>query len=66
MKQFLFAMFIVLCSCEKGGDTGSNYSSDTPCGSYNGHSLYKGSGGGCYYINSNGNKSYVDKSHCNC
>lgn len=25
-----------------------------------------GPNGGCYYINSNGNKSYVDRSECNC
>ncbi len=26
---------------------------------------YRGPRGGCYYINSNGNKSYVDRSLCN-
>lgn len=26
---------------------------------------YRGSRGGCYYINSNGNKTYVDRSMCN-
>jgi len=29
-------------------------------------SLNKGPEGGCYYINSNGNKSYVDRSDCTC
>ena len=29
-------------------------------------SLNKGPDGGCYYINSNGNKSYVDRSDCTC
>ncbi|AOW17186.1 hypothetical protein LPB03_06785 [Polaribacter vadi] len=28
-------------------------------------SYYRGSRGGCYYINSNGNKSYVSRSLCN-
>jgi hypothetical protein len=37
-----------------------------PCGTYNGHSLHKGPRGGCYYINSNNNKTYVDRSYCNC
>lgn len=39
---------------------------DTPCGTYNSKQLYKGPQGGCYYINSNGNKTYVDRSYCNC
>ena len=29
-------------------------------------SLNRGPEGGCYYINSNGNKSYVDRSECSC
>lgn len=39
---------------------------DSPCGLHNGKQLYKGPQGGCYYINSNGNKTYVDRSYCNC
>lgn len=29
-------------------------------------SLNRGPEGGCYYVNSNGNKSYVDRSDCSC
>ena len=29
-------------------------------------SLNRGPDGGCYYVNSNGNKSYVDRSDCSC
>lgn len=36
------------------------------CGMYNGRSLTIGPKGGCYYINSNGNKTYVDRSYCKC
>lgn len=36
-----------------------------PC-TYNGKELHEGSQGGCYYINSNGNKTYVDRSYCDC
>lgn len=36
------------------------------CGTYNGNRLRTGPRGGCYYINSNGNKTYVDRGHCNC
>lgn len=37
-----------------------------PCGFYNGNRLRTGPKGGCYYINSNNNKTYVDRSFCNC
>jgi hypothetical protein len=40
--------------------------SEYKCGSYNGNSTITGEKGGCYYINSNGNKTYVDHSYCNC
>lgn len=33
---------------------------------YNKHPLHVGPKGGCYYINSSGNKTYVDRSYCNC
>ena len=51
-----------------GSNPGSNPGGGTigNCGTYNGKQLFKGSDGGCYYINSNGNKTYVDRSKCNC
>lgn len=45
---------------------GSGTGSSSGCGTYNGKTLFKGSDGGCYYINSNGNKTYVTRSFCNC
>ena len=36
------------------------------CGTHNGEELWTGPQGGCYYKNSNGNKTYVDRSECNC
>ena len=50
-------------ACEDGttSTTGSG-----GCGTYNGHNLYEGPQGGCYYYNSNGNKTYVDRDLCNC
>lgn len=33
---------------------------------YNKHPLILGPKGGCYYINGSGNKTYVDRSYCNC
>jgi hypothetical protein len=39
---------------------------ETYCGIYNGKPLYKGPEGGCYYYNSNNNRTYVDRDECNC
>ena len=39
---------------------------DTKCRMYNSRQLYMGPKGGCYYINSNGNKTYVDRGQCDC
>ena len=36
------------------------------CGFRNGKALHLGEQGGCYYINSNGKKTYVDRSYCKC
>jgi hypothetical protein len=36
------------------------------CGIYNNKTLYTGPKGGCYYYNSNYNKTYVERSECNC
>lgn len=33
---------------------------------YKGYPLHKGKRGGCYYINKNGNKQYVNRQLCNC
>lgn len=65
-----FAPMIYL-SCDKteeSSDQGSSGTSqsDWKCGIYNGHQLWTGPKGGCYYYNSNNNKTYVDRSNCNC
>lgn len=39
---------------------------DSPCGVYNAKTTYKGSRGGCYYLSTDGKKTYVDKKFCNC
>ena len=45
----------------------SLHATDPPCGKYKDHQLYIGPKGGCYYINSSGNKTYVDRGYCsNC
>ena len=66
MKKVKLVLFIGLISmlsfssCEKDTYSGGN------CGSYNGKPTYKGPKGGCYYWNSNGNKTYVDAQYCPC
>ncbi len=62
----VFLNFTAL-SCTSSDDNNSSGSSgEIPCGYHNGKRLYKGSQGGCYYYNDNGNKTYVDRSECNC
>ena len=50
-----------------GGPSGGTRSSGStgPRRSSGGRTLHRGPRGGCYYINSNGNKTYVDRSLCN-
>ncbi|WP_405199368.1 hypothetical protein [Christiangramia sp. LLG6405-1] len=52
-----FSILAVSCSAED---------SRSECGTHNGKQLNIGPEGGCYYINSNGNKTYVDRSECRC
>lgn len=66
---FLFlittTLFSVLYSCNKEETT----TNSSTCGYYTFSDktttpVYKGSNNGCYYINSNGNKTYVDSKYC--
>lgn len=41
-----------------GGTTGGTTAGGCPA-TYNGHTVYTGPRGGCYYINKNGNKTYI-------
>ncbi len=59
MKKIILlgCIFALSISCSGGG-------SDSEGCSYNGNTLYVGEKGGCYYLNSSGNKEYVDKKYC--
>ncbi len=62
---FSLLLFGITISCNKE-ETSTNSSS---CGYYTFSdktttTTYKGSNNGCYYINSNGNKTYVDSKYC--
>ena len=67
-KKILFILFIVnlsfyiSCDSSEADEQGSEWR----CGTYNGHDLWTGPRGGCYYYNSNDNKTYVDRDFCNC
>jgi len=71
--SILSFLFLLSCSTDSATDSDSpssnnnsnNNSGSGPC-KYNGHTLYKGAEGGCYYYNSSGNKQYVERSYCNC
>lgn len=61
-KYVLVALLSLPLCLQSCGDE----SSDPSCGSYNGKKVSQGPQGGCYYLNSSGNKEYVDRSYCNC
>ena len=56
---FLSIAILIISSCDSDSD--GDYT--TNC-EYNGQELMTGPEGGCYYWNSNGNKTYVDRSCC--
>lgn len=74
MKKITFALLILIfalnISCSPNSDTPvdeteNSVKPDWKCGTHNGNQLWTGPKGGCYYYNSNGNKTYVDRSKCN-
>ena len=65
LLTFLLASFVII-GCSSGSDDDTSFNTVTNCGDYNGHTLHKGPKGGCYYINSSGNKEYVERSLCDC
>lgn len=71
MRKVTLALLLLALSlgCQKDESTSnlSGGSSNSACGTYkSGQKLYKGPEGGCYYINSNGNKTYVEREACKC
>lgn len=66
MKKFLFLLIVLMFT--NGYAYEGNfiaYQTKTKC-TYKGKVLYEGPRGGCYYINKNNNKTYVDRSFCRC
>lgn len=59
---------LLLMACGKSDIApGKKGTREKYCGTYkSGQKLYTGPEGGCYYYNSNGNKTYVERAACNC
>ena len=70
MKKFFLILIILsfTMACQKDEGTVTQQGAvDRACGTYkSGQSLRKEPEGGCYYINSNGNKTYVEREACSC
>ena len=73
MKKLIIIISIIFnttcfTSCDVEDETAieSDTLTEWKCGTHNGNQLWTGPRGGCYYYNSNGNKTYVDRSECNC
>ena len=58
MIKIVLLIILTLAAYSCGGSNNSE-----SC-TYNGHVLYVGEKGGCYYFSSGGNKEYVDKNYC--
>ncbi len=67
MKK-IFTLLLVAGSLALGTSCAKESSApSTPnCGTHQGKQLYLGPQGGCYYLNSSGNKEYVARNLCNC
>lgn len=50
----------------KGKSKNNNSEQEWVCGEYRGKTLYTGPRGGCYYKQSDGEKTYVDRKYCKC
>ena len=58
----ILSSFVISCEDSSSSSDSSSYGA-TDC-YHNDKLLFTGPQGGCYYINSNGNKTYVDRSEC--
>lgn len=67
MKTLITCLMFALTVVTATSVSATSLSKPKPCGKYNGHNLYKGEKGGCYYLKTKKKiKTYVDKKHCNC
>gem|GEM_PF-1273383 len=64
-RILFFRLFLSITLCILSGAIYCDSTTTHTC-YYHGYPLIIGPKGGCYYINGNGNKTYVDRSFCNC
>jgi hypothetical protein len=65
--QILMCCLLFIACSKTDMDSNTKASGEKPCGTYkSGQKLFTGPEGGCYYYNSNGNKTYVERAACNC
>ncbi len=64
----IVGMVLIFNSCGSSDEDMLNTKAESEwkCGVHNGKQLYTGPQGGCYYYNSNGNKTYVERKECAC
>lgn len=71
----IYSVALITCSKDddksnnanaKGGGKNNNSEQEWVCGEYHGKTLYTGPRGGCYYKQSDGEKTYVDRKYCKC
>lgn len=66
MKKIIVLLIAISCMNFLSCTTSDDSIDAVECGFHNGNQLFKGPRGGCYYYNSNGNKTYVERNECNC
>ncbi len=66
VKLTTIFMYLFFISCDISNTDESDSKIEWECGTHNENSLFTGPKGGCYYNNSKGNKTYVDRSECSC
>lgn len=66
MKRKLILLTIIAISATFFTCTKDDKTEERVCGEYKGKTLYTGPKGGCYYKQSDGEKTYVDRKYCKC
>lgn len=66
MKKLLLVFSLIISATILSCSSSNDEPKERACGTYNGKALFVGPKEGCYYYNSNGNKTYVERKECSC